>query len=214
MSVDERVRSSLNAAADRVDGDPAGVETIRRRAVRRHRTRQAGWATAVVVLVAGFVALSRPLQPSVDLAEALTPSEILADRVVTEEEWEAAGAAVVQCLANQGLEAEFDPGEGSFDVSGDDSESSFEECWGTYMGVSVQRVWADQQYDPVASFEFYRDVVECTESRTGVDYGEMTQDSLGFASTEAHRTINRAIQEAPDVYDSCLDDVAGSPGAP
>lgn len=208
MSVDELIRSSLNEAAEKMHGQPAEFAKIKRRGARRRRVRYAGWGVATVVSVVAFVVVATPLDQGVDLAEAPTPREILADRVVTGEEWRAAGAAVVQCLTERGLEAEFDPVDGQFDVLGEDSDVNFEECWGTHIGVTVEQVWADQQYDPVADFEFYRDVVECTESITGVDYGDMTQDSLGFTSTEAQRTIDRALEEAPDIYDSCFEEVS------
>lgn len=207
MSLDERVRSTLESAADRVQGHPAGIEVIMRRGLRRRHSRRAGWVVAAAVLVVGFVVLAIPLAPRVDLASARTPVEILADRVVTPEEWEAAGAAVIQCLTDQGMDAEFDADKGAFTVYGADPDTRLDECYGAYMGESVQKVWSDQQADPVAEFELYRSVVECTESRTGVDYGDMTQDSLGFVSTEAHRTINRAFNEAPEVYNSCFDDL-------
>jgi hypothetical protein len=145
-----------------------------------------------------------PTPPALDLSDVPTPREILEDRVVTDEEWRMAGLAVVQCLDEQGIEASFDPEEGSFSVGG--TEEQFKPCWGTYMGVSVELRWADQQFDPIAEFFFYKNVVECTEQRTGIDFGEMTQDDLGFTSTEAKRTINRALDEAPDVYMQCFDE--------
>jgi len=213
MSIEERVASDLKSAASRVRGRPAGVEEIRRRASRRRRIVQGGWIAAALVVLAGVSVLATSLIPQpVDLADPPTPSEILADNAVTTEEWEAAGAAVVECLSDRGQDAEFDPSEGSFSIAST-AEDAFNECYGAHMGDSVQQRWSSQQYDPVADFEFYRDVVECTESRTDVDFGEMTQDSLGFASTEAQRTINRAIEAAPDAYHACLDEIVQSRGS-
>jgi len=146
-----------------------------------------------------------PTPATLDLSNVPTPLEILADSVVTDEEWRVAGLAVVQCLDEQGIEASFSPEEGSFSTGG--TEQQFSECWGMYMGVSVEQRWADQQADPIAEFFFYRNVVECTEQRTGIDFGEMTQDNLGFTSSEAKLTINRALDEAPDVYMQCFDEI-------
>ena len=84
--------------------------------------------------------------------------------------------------------------------------SLFHGCYVKHMGDSLQRVWGDARYNPEEDFRFYADVVACTENETGVDYGEMTQDSLGFSSTDAQRTANRALDEAPDVYDRCFTD--------
>lgn len=216
MTIEERVHSALEADAALVTGgDPIGPEEAMRRGGRRRRTKRLAATAAVIVGLVGFVYLVIPpsstpvADPGIDLNSVPSPSEVLADRIVTSVEWNTAGEAVVQCLANRGIQATFDPADGAFSAVGAGAEEALKDCTTTYLTLSMQRVWADQNYDPVAEYEFYKSVVECTEARTGVDYGEMTQGVLGYMSTDAHRTINRALDQAPDAYDQCFDEIAG-----
>lgn len=211
MRVEERVRSALETeAAQTPHGDPIGAEEAMRKGGRRRTSKRVGVAVIIIVAFVGFVFLAIPSSnvpvagPGIDLDTVPSPAEILSDGAVTDDEYEMAGLAVVQCLADVGIEASFNMSDESFTTAG--AESTFDGCYQKYMSESVQKVWADQNYDPEADFRFYADVVECTEAKTGDDYGEMTQDSLGFASTEARRTIDRAIAEAPGVYEQCLSD--------
>lgn len=213
MTIDERVRTALESATWTLP-DPIllPASEVVRRGTRRRRTRQLRIGVVVAMLVVGFAVLvlpsdpTAPAGPGLDLANVPTPAEILADGRVTEEEFNLAGRAVVQCLSDQGFEAEFDPEEIGFEVIGGepltDRGGALKECIATYIG-RVFHVWLNEAYDPVADFMFYQSVVECTSDLTGADYGEMTQDPMGFMSTEAHRTINRASAESPSEWDDC-----------
>lgn len=217
MTVEDRVRTALLAEADSLR-EPIllSASGVRVRAEGRRKRRRLVVGTGIAILAVGFALLATtlddPSQPAVgpvDLDNAKTPDEILDDRVVTQKEWDQAGQAVVQCLAEQGADGEVTPDGFGFSVISDhdDPGAILNDCIGTYMGVSVQRVWADQNHDPVAEFLFYSSVVECTSKATGIEYGELTQDQWGYASTDTKRTINKALAESPDEYDQCFDQV-------
>lgn len=214
MKVEERIRTALESSADSLrDPNLLSAEVIMRRGTRRGKTRRFGIGLAIalfavgMVLVASLTDTSEPVVGTIDLADTKTPAEILADSVVTQEEFDQAGQAVVQCLAGQGLEGEFDSNDISFFVQEGGAAAALNECIATFMG-SVVNVWSDENYDPVADFNFYKSVVECTSQATGHNYGEMTQDSLGYMSTVGHRTVNKAQAEAHDEYFRCFDQFA------
>jgi hypothetical protein len=84
------------------------------------------------------------LRTVIDLNTVPSPVEILSDGVVTDDEFEMAGLAVIQCLADVGVEASFNHSDGSFDaVTGDDS--TFDGCYQKHMGDQVQMLWSDQR---------------------------------------------------------------------
>ena len=60
---------------------------------------------------------------------------------------------------------------------------------------------------PVSEHDFYSAVVECTEARTGVDYGEMPEDANGLTTTVGQRTINAALDAAFFEYTQCFDEL-------
>lgn len=65
---------------------------------------------------------------------------------------------------------------------------------------------------PVSEHDFYSAVVECTEARTGTDYGEMPKDDNGRATTVSKRTINAAVDAAFFEYTQCFDEVLETMG--
>ena len=220
MKVEERIRTALESSADSLrEPNLLSAEVIMRRGTRRGKTRRFGIGLAIalvavgMVLVASLTDTSEPVVGTIDLADTKTPAEILADGVVTQEEFDQAGQAVVQCLAAQGFEGEFDSNDISFFVQEGGAVgvtgagAVLNECIATHMGSAVN-VWADENYDPVADFNFHKSVVECTSQATGHNYGEMTQDPPGYMSTVSHHTVNKAQAEGHDEYFRCFDQFA------
>lgn len=76
--------------------------------------------------------------------------------------------------------------------------------------VAVLGACSDDQ--PVSEHEFYSAVVECTEERTGVDYGEVPDDGNGLVTTVGKRTIDAALDGARQVYLHCLDELVDQLG--
>ncbi len=138
----------------------------------------------------------------IDEAETKTPSEILDDGVVTESEYYGAALAVLSCLEAGGVDAGVafnEDGSASFTTAGED-EGVFRECHGRNMG-QVELAWADQTGpSPEREIAFYNEVVDCVESQTGEEYGEVEARS-------DTRATDAAIADAPDLYDGCLDEV-------
>jgi hypothetical protein len=138
---------------------------------------------------------------------------ILDDNFVTRTEYEMALDATVQCVVDGGGEASWDYQEGDgvgLTIHAADSEL-LAQCEEQHLR-SVQFVWAQQNEPPPSeSFYFYASVVRCTEMRSGEDFGDLAQDSLGFTSTVGQRTINNALAEAPEIYDGCTADVTSQP---
>lgn len=60
---------------------------------------------------------------------------------------------------------------------------------------------------PVSEYDFYSAVVECTEARTGVDYGEMPEDANGRTTRVAKRTINADLDAAFFEYTQRFDEL-------
>jgi hypothetical protein len=91
MTLDERIRSNLKAAAAAVpSATPGDPNEIRNRGIRRRWARRAGWSLATGIVVLGTVALALPYDPNAidpatthdvesveiaDLAVAVTDSE-------------------------------------------------------------------------------------------------------------------------------------------
>lgn len=138
----------------------------------------------------------------IDEAETKTPREILDDGVVTVSEYYGAALAVLSCLEAEGVDAGVafnQDGSASFTTAGED-EGVFRECHGPNMG-QVELAWADQNApSPEREIAFYNEVVDCVESQTGEEYGEVEARS-------DTRATDAAIADAPGVYDGCLDEV-------
>jgi hypothetical protein len=138
---------------------------------------------------------------------------ILDDNFVTDEEVELAADATVQCVIDAGGDASwrYGPNGYSIDVVVNEAGRAFyPECEGRYLR-QVHFVWAAQHdASPEEGFLFYSAIVRCTEATTGQDFGELTQDNLGFMSSEGHRTINAALDTETAVYMACFDEVAAS----
>ena len=140
---------------------------------------------------------------------------ILDDNYVTRTEFEMAADATIQCVTDAGDEASWDYADGDrvsigLTIYTTDSEL-LTQCEERHLRA-VQFVW-NQQNEPPPAEGFYSlaSVVRCTEARSGEFFGELTQDSLGFTSTVALRTVNRALAEAPDIFDECSQDVSSQP---
>lgn len=162
-----------------------------------------------------------PETANLSLLSPPTPDEILADGVVTETEYLAAGDAVVQCVEDQGYEAYFVPDEIRFGTrAGVDGLNpsaprpevdALHDCIASRMG-SVTVAWSVQPYNPDGDILLYQTALECTESQTGIEYGEITQDSQGSLTADALNTIQRLLDEAPDVYPECTQEAAQGDG--
>jgi hypothetical protein len=146
-----------------------------------------------------------------------SPDMILADNVVTDRELGMAAQATVECIREAtGSQDTYWEWQGEGDesviaITTDASEGTFNVCEAEHLRLANQ-VWARQRDpEPAEGFYFYAAAVRCTEARSGQQFGQLTQDSLGFASTESLRTINRALSEQREVYDGCLDDVSSQP---
>lgn len=135
-------------------------------------------------------------------AETKTPREILDDGVVTESEYYGAALAVLACLEAEGVDAGLafnEVGHASFTTAGA-NEDVLRECHGLNMG-QAESVWANQNApSPERETAFYNEVVDCVEAQTGEDYGEVERRG-DTGATDA------AIEDAPDVYDECFDEV-------
>lgn len=226
----------VRAFAVLVDSTPVGVEFddlsdvhLRRshfNAGRDKRKLPVAPSRAAWVVVGGFVLTILVLTPLILLRASESPEpgsrspnspeEILADGIVTEEEYLAAGANVVQCAENQGYEAYFLPDEMEFGTHAgadglDPSDPrpervALDECIAERMGPVIV-AWSVHPYNPTNDVVTLKAALECTELQTGVDYGDITQDPGGNLTSDAIRTIQRLLDEAPHVYPECVRDV-------
>ncbi|MEA1903427.1 MAG: hypothetical protein U9N56_07865 [Actinomycetota bacterium] len=176
MKTDDQIRSMLEAEAARQDPwNPRGSSETMRRGRSRQIRRRVGIPALAVAGLAGVVwvtaTVGGQIQPPAQVADAPTPAEILADGVVTEAEYEAAGKAVVDCVAQGTTRVEFTVERGFFNNSfaaGADSsnpDSRFFECFNQHMGVAVSEMWEDQRSETTSSSTFtdvheMRDLVE------------------------------------------------------
>lgn len=136
--------------------------------------------------------------------EPRTPEEILADGVVTESEYRQAATAVLTCLNETGIraEVELDANGASFTTPGD-ADEAFGQCHQQHLGGGVDLAWADQNPSSAErEVAFYNDVVSCVEAQTGKDYGDVEAG----ADTKA---TDAAIDDAPDLYGTCFDQIIG-----
>ena len=209
----EAGRALLASVMDRIENEVV-VEPV---TIRRRPWIYAAAAFVVTLLAAlplmlsgveGFTADSGPIFDSAEEVES-----ILEDNFVSDEEVELAADTTVQCVIDAGGDAywRYGPNGYSIDVVTNEAGRAFyPECEGRYLR-QVQFVWAAQHdASPEEGFLFYSAIVRCTEATTGQDFGDLTQDSLGFMSSEGHRTINAALNTERAVYMSCFDEVAAS----
>ncbi len=133
--------------------------------------------TAFGVLVVGvgafFGVRAAISAPDEDLAfrmpDAALASEILADGVVTREEYAAAMAATVECAEAKGVlitEPRFDGRQYQYVISANDlaHEKAFDACYGLYLST-VERAWISQLDANIDQNQIYPQWVECMRSR-------------------------------------------------
>ncbi|GBE23858.1 hypothetical protein BMS3Bbin02_00123 [bacterium BMS3Bbin02] len=130
-----------------------------------------------------------------------TETSILADGIVTEEEYRGAVQAVVDCGRALGLEvtADFnDPnGHAGFQSPGsiDDSRKQFDQCLVEYLPNNVSVGWSvslgDVDLDEMRNDAAAR--LACVENRTGQDFGELTYDEFGYPTPMSQATMEAAL---------------------
>ncbi len=130
-----------------------------------------------------------------------TETSILADGVVTEEEYRGAVQAVLDCGRALGLEvaADFnDPnGHASFQSPGsiDGSRDQFDQCFAEYLPTNVSVGWSVTLGDGDLG-QMRNDAVArlaCVENRTGQDFGELAYDEFGYPTPMSRATMDAAL---------------------
>lgn len=133
-----------------------------------------------------------------------TREQIMADGQVTDEERELARRAVFDCLVEAGADTTFE----LFDVDGvvrRDFPEAYERCQGEYVGLARRNEVSESVFDLGLL-----GIVECVEDRTGRDFGPKTIDEIGRLTPESQRTVTRAIQAEPMVFDHCEREIRGN----
>lgn len=218
---EERVHRALSVL---VDATPTGAEfedlgDTRLTSQRQDGLRLSGaWAFAaafaLVIFVGGLSVWAIGLGQSPEAAdgEPITSEQILADGVVTEEEYRAGALAVVACLTEAGFDAEVDfdgsdpgsvnrlDGHASFSVDGGDgpeaSTEAFNRCRELHLSDNVSLGWqvALGQLDLGELREETTAVTECVEQETGQDFGELTYDEFGYLTATGQQTKDAAFE--------------------
>ncbi len=194
------------AAADLDEGvrlvtvlDAAGV----RRAHRR-RTGALGIAAVLVVgaVSAAVVGVLRAPEAVAPADGLITSEAIMADGVVTAEEYRAAVTAVVACLEGAGIPAEADFGNGhaSFSVAEVPERAEAEaRCFERHLSNNVLLGWsvALGELDLAEARAADERTFACVEASTGLDFGELEYDRFGYP-TPAGRAARDAAFEHED----------------
>lgn len=134
--------------------------------------------------------------------------DIFADFKVTREEVELAGEKLSSCVTDRGglgkgAGLSLGPrGEVGYTTN---APEALETCWEELRMQEIVDAWSTS-IELIPGEIFYVSFAElaCTEARTGKTFGPMTTDHLGYLSDEGHRTLNRASDQEPFVYNDCV----------
>ena len=185
---------------------------------------QWGLATTAAVVV-GLAATAILLTVRAE-GEAASPKDdtlitsqlILEDGVVIKEEYQAGAQAVVDCLADVGVETEVnfdDPnGHASFftphAVLTDDYVKQKGGCFDMHLSENVSLGWAAAlgQLDLGELRDETTAVTACVEERTGQTFGEPTYDEFGYLTEQGRQTRDAAFEyQDHEPWDRCHNDL-------
>ena len=211
----EQVRNAITI------GDTPHGSTIRHRATRRR------WTLAVVavtaVLVGGGIAtragITSPAARSGDLDALITREDILADGVVTEDEYRAAAQAVVTCHASGGFvtQVAFDDPDGHASFSSatrlrslDRAEKNrhFEDCLRRFLPPAVSLGWASTlgQVDLDVWRHDVTTLHACVLDATGLPIGALAFDEHGFLTRVGQDRMDTVMEYGDhEPASTCID---------
>jgi hypothetical protein len=157
----------------------------------------------VVVGVATFAVTSEPSSvPGAPVdGRNTTEASILADGIVTQEEYRTAVQAVIDCSREAGLDvaADFNSPNGHASFQGPksfgDPDKQFDQCLAVYLPNNVSLGWSvtlgdldltQMRIDTVAR-------LTCIENRTGESFGELDYDEFGYPTAISEATMAAAL---------------------
>lgn len=194
------------AAADLDEGvrlatapDPATI-------ARAHHRRMGAWGVAAVLVVgavsAAVVGVLRSPETVAPADGLITSQAIMADGVVTADEYRAAVTAVVACLESAGIPAEADLGDGHASLSVAEVPERAEaeaRCFDLHLSDNVSVGWsvALGELDLAEWRAADERTFACVEASTGLDFGELEYDRFGYP-TPAGRAARDAAFEHED----------------
>lgn len=169
---------------------------------------------------------SNPSVSPADSGALMTSEQILEDGIVTKDEYRAGVAAVVSCLKDAGFDAgaTFDePNSGTSSLSGragfwvDHSDEAREaateamnRCHELHLSHNVGLGWsvALGELDLEALGEEFAATLECVETRTGQDFGDLTFDEYGYLTEQGQQTKDAAFEyQDHQPWETCRHDL-------
>lgn len=93
-------------------------------------------------------------------------------------------------------------------IDDEGGEKALGNCRQLHMG-RIDRRWTEQRApSPEEELAFYQSVLECTETTTGNEWGDLALDSNGFNSGANQPILEEALDEEPIAYVRCFDQVS------